>query len=1019
MSTNRTPLLGAFLLLTMVFSPLVAAEDPLTATILTDWQDDGTGNQTHAYRIVLSESLSFTELGELSLTVVHNNETGALQTNISRDWTGGNDTELTLVLNTTVEWKDQITITVFDGTTTIGSRTVLVTIWNEPMADHEITRTTTWHMTHSQANFTGNEVWDLQFTGQGWQQRTGDVLEANELGMGTLQINESTNGGTGTVGILLLLDTVWFNETTIGLVLQSQIFEMRGNGSIDLFNTEDGTDIDIHGNVVNSYIIRSLDQGVVEEQLRLEANGDLHMSSSGGDQSMEANGTLALLLLETHDIDGERILQNTEFEGTADMVMQGEDYYMNLDISQIVNHERWENGEFVSSLSRVQGDGDLDFSDSENGSSITVNATVHEFFQESVDKQKTGDRIHYDGTISGTVNGDFSGERDIIATEYMQANATGVEFPVNVIYTESWFNVSTGGGNPWDLSNVHNETWDYEVPQEDWENRTVRLRWDSMENGEPSQGDEYPERSPIQNPIAAPESEEGIGGIDISRETGLAPATMLVGDSFALLDSDLMQLTVTAIGTSTVNRDGHTIPVTQWTGTYGGDGVASGSVVNEGVLAGLVATVTRNVTLDLEDGESLFFEETQSLERVLSPSIITASENTPPAIVSVSIREGALTNEDGGEVHLEVEVSDPDWNVRAVTVDLSALGLGLASLNDVGIDGDTAIHDDVFTGQISYSGIIDGAVSLEVTVEDDWATTTETHDILVLNRMPQVQSVTFIPNTLNRGESTTVTASVTDGSGVTAVGIETIQWGGETTWLTLVNGEWTGTVIIPDLTPSGDQFLPVRVEDAAGGEGMTTQLSDGSAMSMVHILNVGPAISDLTFYDNDGEVTTLAIPVTGINAYTMTANVTDVDPITIVQARLGLIAQAGQSESWVSMRDDGIGVDAIAGDGIYSVMVQVRPGVPGGPTTIDIRGIDQQLAQTPVEDRSFTVTLGSPDTGEGPGSEALFEFTSQVWIIISVILIFTLLSIIGIVTWIRKGGLEDMMGTEQEGLGPD
>ena len=44
MSTNRTPLLGAFLLLTMVFSPLVAAEDPLTATILTDWQDDGTGN---------------------------------------------------------------------------------------------------------------------------------------------------------------------------------------------------------------------------------------------------------------------------------------------------------------------------------------------------------------------------------------------------------------------------------------------------------------------------------------------------------------------------------------------------------------------------------------------------------------------------------------------------------------------------------------------------------------------------------------------------------------------------------------------------------------------------------------------------------------------------------------------------------------------------------------------------------------------------------------------------------------
>ena len=117
------------------------------------------------------------------------------------------------------------------------------------------------------------------------------------------------------------------------------------------------------------------------------------------------------------------------------------------------------------------------------------------------------------------------------------------------------------------------------------------------------------------------------------------------------------------------------------------------------------------------------------------------------------------------------------------------------------------------------------------------------------------------------------------------------------------------------------------------------------------------------------------------------------------------------------MRDDGLGVDAVAGDGIYTVMVQVRPGVPSGPTIIDIRGIDQQLAQTPVEDRSFTVQLGATDIGGGGGSEALFELTSQVWFILIVVIIFSILAIIGIVTWIRKGGLEDMMETGQDEQG--
>ncbi|MCS5535529.1 MAG: hypothetical protein NZ802_06720, partial [Candidatus Poseidoniales archaeon] len=830
---------------------------------------------------------------------------------------------------------------------------------------------------------------------------------------GTLSIEESTEGGTGTVAILLWLDTVWLNETVNGMDLESQIFEMRGNGTIGVNNSDDGVDSEIFGNVVNSYMIRSLDQGIVEEQLRLEANGGIHLYSEGGGETMEANGTLALLLIETHDLDGQRILSNTEFEGTADMEIHGEDYHMDLDINQIINRERWENGQFHSSLNRIQGDGAFDFSDEEENSTMVVNATVYEIFSESVDGMKTGDKLHVDGTFSGDVNGDFGIMRDIVATDHSQENATGVAFTTNVIFTESWLNLSGIGNNPFDMEAAHNKTWDYEVPEDHWENRTVRLRWDSMEGGEPSEGDEFPERSPIQIDLEAPEANSTLGDVDITRETGLAPAGLTIGDRVDLLGSELMHLSVTATSTGTVIRDGHTIPVTFWNGVYGGDGQATGAVINEGILSGLIAEVTRNVTLDLDNGDSLEFGETQSLARVLSPSIITESENTAPSIISVSIREGAMTNEGASSVHLEVEVDDVDWNVRSVTADLSALSLGTITLNDIGLEGDTSVHDETFTAEIQYSGIVDGDVSIQVEVSDDWVTASEAHDILVLNRLPRISSYAYSPNTVNRGDTTSVTLNANDGSGVTAVGIDTTEWGGNVTWLTLFDGAWVGDLIVPETIPSGDQVLSVRLEDGAGGSGSTTHFGTGEELPSLHILNEGPAISEVTFYDNGEIVSSLDIPLTGTNQYTMTARVTDLDPVTIVQARLGLLAPPGQSDSWIAMRDDGVGADAEAGDGIWSVMVEVRPGVPGGTTTFDIRGIDQQLAQTPVNDRTFSTELGSSGEGGG-GGQAVLEGASNVWIILGVIGLLLALVAAGIFVWIRKGGLKEMISSSDD-----
>ena len=1011
--SSRNCLFGVLLMLTVAISPIVSAQNTVSANILTEWVDDGTGNATHGYRIVLDQSLSFSELDELSVTVLHtdadDNEIG----NWAFDWSGGNNTELGFVVNSTLNWKDQVTIEVWQNdccnpSVMIGSRNIQVTIWNEPLSDHEITRVTNWNLVQDTVNFTDSESWALDFIGQGWQQRTGDVLVSNELGTGMLSIEESSEGGTGTVAIMLWLDTVWLNETVNGMELQSQIFEMRGNGTIGINNSEDGVNTEIFGNVVNSYIIRSLDQGVVEEQVRIEANGGLQMSSEGGGESMLANGTLALLLVEVHDIDGQRVLSNTEFEGTADMVMTGDDYEMDLDINQIISRERWENGQFHSSLNRIQGDGAFDFSEEEDNSSIVVNATVYDFFQESINGDKTGDRIHVDGTFSGDVNGDFGTVRDIIASNHTQVNATGEEFDVNVIFTETWLNLSGIGNNPFDMETVHNRTWEYEVPHEHWDNRTVRLRWDSMEGGEPSEGDEFPERSPIESNRTVPEAESTLGDVDITRETGIAPAELLVGDRIDLLGSELMHLSVTAVSTGTVVRDGHTIPVTYWDGEYGAENHAHGAVINEGILAGLIAEVTRNATIDLDDGGTLEFGETQSLARVLSPSIITESENTPPSIESVVIREGTITNEGASIAHLEVTVDDPDWNVRSVTADLSALSLGVVTLNDIGLDGDTSVHDETYTISIEYTGTIDGEISIQIDVEDDWTSLSESHTITILNRLPQISALSFTPINVNRGEMTSVVVSASDGSGVTAVGIDTTQWGGNVTWLSQFDGNWIGDISVPENIPSGDQILPVRLEDGAGGSGSTTKFGTGEDLTALHILNEGPAISEVTFSDGDEIVDSLGIPALGVNEYTLTARVTDYDTVTIVQAKLGPIAPPGQSNNWISMRDDGQGPDATAGDGIWSITVEVRPGVSGGTTQFEIRGIDQQLAQTPLNERTHEIELGNSGDGSG-GGQAVLETASSTWIIVGIISLIILVSLVGLTFWIRSGGLKQMM----------
>ena len=116
----------------------------------------------------------------------------------------------------------------------------------------------------------------------------------------------------------------------------------------------------------------------------------------------------------------------------------------------------------------------------------------------------------------------------------------------------------------------------------------------------------------------------------------------------------------------------------------------------------------RWIEIDFSDNQTgagtISFVENQLVDRILYPSVITEDENTLPTVESVGFREGILLTE-GGNAHLEVTVIDVDTDVISVAVDLSFIGMGVVALSDSGLDGDITIHDDIWTVELTHTGL--------------------------------------------------------------------------------------------------------------------------------------------------------------------------------------------------------------------------------------------------------------------------------------------------------------------------
>ena len=968
-------ILVTLLLSTQASLVLAEEETQTTCAVLVDWDIeehwDGGWNVTfdvlHRYLVIFDPPFTGGDT-PTSVTVSVEQHRDDIQiadnSNASYINAGG---EIDIILDTEPEFGDNVQISVTTSEATC-SRELSITRWNQPMADHEITRETTWNMEGTEQDN------NIDFEGRGWQKRTGDILESNELGNGTLLLDSMD----GTQGLMLALnlETIWLNETYDGVELLNQDFEMRGNGSLFLNTTEEdgegssgfSVDVDVH----EVLVLRSWQEGSSTERFLIDGTGWLSFNGGDNNSSEGGFGQLSSFYWETWDEDDRRRLQHLQLEANATLRLDsGANEYFSFDLDEFRILERWEDGIREEQHSLILGGGDFGFLIDDDFFEVEVNGTIPLIHFETMGGETIADSIRIDGTYDGDAEGSFGLIRRIVDSG-TQENATGVMFEVDKIENEFWFNVSATPIGPIteDWQAEHNLTYEYTVPQADWWNRTIRYQY-IEDNG--TVNNEYPESSPIIVQAQQPEANR-IFENHISRETGSAPEILVPGDSFALVGNNALILSVDVMSIVDGEMDGHNVTLAEWIGDYGGNTYASGSVVNEGPLAGLLNEVYRWIDISFDENgssENLAFVEHQSVDRVLSPSVISEEENTPPALLSVGFREGRLLTE-GDSAHLEVLVYDFDTDVTAVSIDLTDIGLGIVELSDTGLLGDHTIHDDIWTALVIYDGLEHGIIETSVTIDDFWVSIVEESSIEITNAAPRMLSLQFSPESVVRGDIVDVTVTAVDGHGVESVAVDLLGVGGELSQLIETNGEWIGQFTVPTGMSPGERTIPIRITDGDGETVISEHTHAGSFpidAPKLTIENEAPIIGAIAIIREGETVDTVHVPSSGDSiTHFLEVAIDDPDGVSSAQAKIGRLAPIGSSEAWLLMVDDGTGGDRISGDGIYTLSFDVRMTLPEGNMTIEVRATDTYLSTTPYNEQQQTLELEKLISGGSGGN---------------------------------------------------
>ena len=218
---------------------------------------------------------------------------------------------------------------------------------------------------------------------------------------------------------------------------------------------------------------------------------------------------------------------------------------------------------------------------------------------------------------------------------------------------------------------------------------------------------------------------------------------------------------------------------------------------------------------------------------------------------------------------------------------------------------------------------------------------------------------------------------VEDGHGVESVVIDLLSAGGDLTPLSLDSNtnRWTGQFILPDSLAPGLRTIPIQVEDNQGA----TALIDGG--SVIQVLNEAPEITNVSFFDEGEWVSIIEIPKSGDKTYTIEVSISDPDGVSSAQAKIGRLAPIGKSETWLLLKDDGQDGDRVAGDGIFSMQIDVRSSLSGEMNYL-IRASDifNQLHQQSLRHIQFELVDEKSSAGGGKLDNGKFHHSGSNWI---------------------------------------
>ena len=839
------------------------------------------------------------------------------------------------------------------------NRSFDVSVWNQPTSDHEITRETSWSL---QSN---DEAAYLEVNARGWQQRQQSILNANELGNGTIQLLFENDGRSIELG--LEITNAWINESWSESELLRQNFQLRGSGIISVTLDDGLNGISVNGTVNDASYTRSLENGVVSEHLILEANGSITLNSDE-DGRLDLDGEVSLLRFEVMDIAGRRVKQDLWIEARASALIEFGSDNIDFELDEFIFRETWENSSRIQQHLRFRGDGRFDvLIEDENGVEIEVNGTIDNLHTEQINGVLIEDTLLLDGIYTGTVSGSFGSVR-MISDSGKQLNSEGVEHDVLVIRNEYWFNVSgsqvTIPGQS--LYSEHNLTFEYMTPNIDWESPIIRYRFVEDDG---TINNEFPRDSPVILDPIPPESVPVLSS-NVSRESGFVPDILVEGDEIDLVNNGRVSMSITVTNTSSTNQiDGHSVNSAEWIGHYPGIGQSSGSTVNEGVLAGLIINCTREIQIEEDSNSTAIFTESQIVDRVLRPSIITAAENTPPQVVQVSYRE-AIWESEGGEAHIEILVEDPNTDVSTVILDLTEAGLGLVELSDSGLSGDQVIHDDIWTTKVKSDGPFFGDFNVTIYVSDIWVTITEQSPLELTNPGPRVSDLQRSANRLFRGDQFSIGVSAFDQHGISEIFVDFRIYGGEKVNLQPEGGSWTATTMMPYGVRPGEITFDLILVDNFGARTIHTESPSGE-LSFV-ILNEPPSMTPISLSRYDEKSTNFILTESIIlsanespAAHIIEVGVDDPDGVSVVQAKIGRLAPIGSSEKWLSLNDDGENGDRNAGDGIYTMTFEARSSLGPGLIDIHIRSFDIYQSMTPLSEQSHQLTIEQDNSVSG------------------------------------------------------